>query len=315
MLDPKSAELLAWNRASQAQSYRQMGVAHARESYERSAVAIDLPCLPVGEVSDIDVKLPDRTLRARRYRPSKAAMAGTEPIMLFFHGGGFVIGSLATHDRLCRTIAIGARCQVISLDYRLAPEHRFPAAVDDAVQTLAWLRERIADFGADPARLVVGGDSAGGTLAAVCAFEARDRGWPLALQWLLYPGLNPRGDTASHREFSEGYLLDRDTIDWFYDQYIGRDQRETDRRHALVQAQSCARLAAAWVGVAQCDPLRDDGHQYVDRLLAAGVAAHCEEYAGLLHGFAQQRGFIPAAAAAIDHAVTALRDVLHAGQS
>jgi len=206
------------------------------------------------------------------------------PVLLYLHGGGFVIGSLDTHDSLCRQLALRSGAAVVALDYRLAPEHRFPTAVDDAWAALQWLHAHAATLGLDGSRLAVGGDSAGGTLAAVCALRARDQGLPLALQLLITPGTSAQGDTASRRLFANGFLLDAATIDWFFDQYIDRHHR-ADWRFAPLNHESLEGVAPACVILAECDPLVDEGIAYADRLRAAGVPVALELVRGLTHDF------------------------------
>ncbi|HYF58685.1 MAG TPA: alpha/beta hydrolase, partial [Burkholderiaceae bacterium] len=232
MLDPQVEKLLAWAAKAGGPTYQAIGAPAARAHYERIAGTLDIAPAPMHSVEDLRLELPGRTLRLRHYVPREHGWADPLPALLYFHGGGFTIGSVDTHDRVCRMLARDGGCAVLSLDYRLAPEHRFPAAVDDAFDALAWLRDEHGALGIDPARLAVGGDSAGGTLAAACALHARDRGWPLALQLLIYPGLAPRQDSASHREFAHGYLLDADVIQWFFGNYLGSDADRDDWRFA-----------------------------------------------------------------------------------
>jgi acetyl esterase len=196
-----------------------------------------------------------------------------------------VIGDIETHDSLCRQLALRSGGAVLSLAYRLAPEHRFPVAVDDCFDALQWLtRQGAAQLGLDASRLAVGGDSAGGTLAAVCALQARDRGLPLCLQVLITPGTTAHADTASHQQFAKGFLLDAEAITWFFDQYIAERQRE-DWRFAPLLAPDLEGVAPACVVLAECDPLVDEGLAYADRLRAAGVALDLELARGLTHDF------------------------------
>ena len=195
-----------------------------------------------------------------------------------------MIGDLDTHDTLCRELANHSGCAVVSVDYRLAPEHRFPAAVDDTWAVLRWLRESGGSLGFDGERLAVGGDSAGGTLAAVAAILARDHGVPLRAQLLITPGTTAHADTATHKLFANGFLLDAVTIEWFFDQYIDRSQRG-DWRFAPLNAESLDGVAPACLLLAECDPLCDEGLAYADRLRLAGVDVALELYRGMTHDF------------------------------
>jgi acetyl esterase len=215
-------------------------------------------------------------------------------VLLYLHGGGFTIGSLETHDSLCRQLALRSGAAVIALDYRLAPEHRFPVAVDDSWAALRWLTAQAASLGLDGTRLAVGGDSAGGTLAAVAAIHARDIGLPLRLQLLITPGTTAHADTASHRRFAHGYLLEAEGIAWFFDHYIDHVERR-DWRFAPLEAEDLDGVAPACVVLAECDPLVDEGLAYADRLRSAGVAVELELARGVTHDFIKLGRAIPEA--------------------
>ena len=219
-------------------------------------------------------------LRARLYAPSFDAL----PVLLYCHGGGFVIGGLNTHDSLCRQLTLRSGGAVVALDYRLAPEHPFPAAFDDAWAAMDALAHDAHAFGLDGSRLAVGGDSAGGTLAAACALHARDRGLALRAQLLITPGTTAHADTSSHRLFAEGFLLDAASIAWFFDLTIPYHRRR-DWRFAPLEADDVDGVAPACVILAECDPLVDEGIAYADRLRAAGVQVELELYRGLTHDF------------------------------
>ncbi|HOM15579.1 MAG TPA: alpha/beta hydrolase, partial [Rubrivivax sp.] len=229
------------------------------------------------------------------------------PVLLYLHGGGFVIGSLQTHDSLCRQLALRSGAAVVALDYRLAPEHRFPAAVDDAWAALRWLQRHARTLGIDGSRLAVGGDSAGGTLAAVCALRAREHGLPLALQLLITPGTSAYGDTASRRLFANGFLLDAATIEWFFGHYIDHAHRN-DWRFAPLQHDALEGVAPACVILAECDPLVDEGLAYADRLRAAGVPVALELYRGLTHDFIKMGRALAEAGHAQQAAADALKE-------
>lgn len=282
--------------------------AQARAAYEAGAEVLDLPRARLARVADIHLPGGDGAPRpARLYAPSDAPRPG----LLYLHGGGFVIGSLETHDSLCRQLALRSGRTVVALDYRLAPEHRFPAAVDDTWAALAAMAAAPADHGLSAAPLAVGGDSAGGTLAAVAALWARDRGLPLALQLLITPGTAARTDSASHHLFGHGFLLDRDAIAWFFDHYIDPHDRH-DWRFAPLQAELDG-VAPACVILAECDPLVDEGLAYADKLRAAGVPVRLELARGVTHDFIKMGRALKEAETALDFAATALRGAAPGG--
>ncbi len=279
--------------------------AEARAAYELGAGVLEVPKAALPRVEDL--RIPARgglQLPARLYAPETGRAL---PLLLYLHGGGFTVGSVDTHDVLCRELARLAGCMVVSLGYRLAPEHPFPSASDDAWDALAWVAANATRLGADPARLAVGGDSAGGTLAAVSAILARDAGLPLALQLLIYPGTTAHQDTPSHTEFAHGPVLDRAAIGWFFDQYIPSRAEREDWRFAPLLAPDVDGVAPAWIGLAECDPLVDEGVAYGDKLRAAGVAVDLEIYRGVTHEFIKMGRAIPEARQAHQDAARALR--------
>lgn len=282
-----------------------MTPAQAREFYNIGGPMLDLqPAPQVDRVEDITLPARDgHTLRARLYAPRSVTAL---PVLLYIHGGGFSVGSLTTHDVLCRQLSRQGHCAVVSLDYRLAPEHRFPTAVHDSWDALNWLHQNGHTLGLDTTRLAVGGDSAGGTLAAVCALMARDADLPLRLQLLFYPGCIARQDTVSHHTFAEGFMLDKATVDWFFDNYIDQADRD-DWRFAPTNASDHAGLAPAWIGLAECDPLVDEGLQYADTLRMAAVPVDLEIYKGVVHGFITMGRAIPDALQAHADAGRALK--------
>ena len=279
--------------------------AQARAAYEAGAQVLELPPAPLARVEDLHLPARDgAALPARLYAPSTEAAL---PLLLYLHGGGFTIGSVATHDVLCRELARLSGCMVVSLDYRLAPEHRFPTAHNDAWDALQWLAQHAASLGADPQRLAVGGDSAGGTLAAACALQARDAGLALALQLLFYPGTTAYQDTPSHSVFARGLVLDATAIDWFFGHYVALREERADWRFAPLNASDVEGVAPAWLGLAECDPLVDEGILYADKLRAAGVPVDLEIYRGVTHEFIKMGRAIPEARQAHHDAAQALR--------
>ena len=281
--------------------------AQARATYEQAAEVLDLPRAPLPVVQDISLPGGDGLPRpARRY----ASGTSTRPTLLYLHGGGFVIGSLNTHDSLCRQLALRSGWAVVALDYRLGPEHPFPAAVHDCWGALQALHAQAA---ADAQPVAVGGDSAGGTLAAVTALLARDQGLPLALQLLITPGTATATDSASHRRFGEGFLLDNATINWMFGHYITPSQHG-DWRFAPLLAEADG-LAPACLLLAECDPLVDEGLAYGDHLRAAGVPVTLELYKGVTHDFMKLGRVIKEAQHAMDAAAQALKSACPSAQN
>jgi len=289
----------------------------ARAFYELGSGVLDLQPHKMARVEDLALPTRDgHTLSARLWVPHAAAhphgpdatgTAMTLPVLLYYHGGGFTIGSVATHEVLCRHLAHLAQCAVVAVDYRLAPEHRFPTAVHDAWDSLLALKVQAPALGLDPSRIAVGGDSAGGTLAAVMALMARDARLPLALQLLFYPGTTAHQDTASHHTFAHGFVLESHAIDYFFDQYI---PNRTDREHwwfAPLLVPEVDGVAPCWMGLAECDPLVDEGVAYADRLRMAGVPVDLEIYRGVTHEFIKMGRAIPEALTAHQDAARALR--------
>jgi acetyl esterase len=297
LLTPTMAGLLDRIRRARRPPLHALGVAEARAAYEAGAEVLDLPRAPLADVSALT--LAGRP--ARRYAPEARPL----PALLYLHGGGFVIGGLETHDSLCRQLALRSGCAIVALDYRLAPEHPFPAAVDDTWAALEALLQHPAAAGIE--RLIgVGGDSAGGTLAAAAALHARDRGWPLALQLLITPGTTAHADTASHKLFADGFLLDAATIAWMFDHTIPHAHRR-DWRFAPLEADVDG-VAPACVILAECDPLVDEGLAYADRLRAAGVPVALELVRGVTHDFIKMGRALREAQPALAAAAAAIHE-------
>ena len=279
----------------------------ARLFYEMSASILDLPEPKMARVEDLQIPMRDSQLvKARLFAPVVKGQGAPLPCLVYFHGGGFTIGSIQTHNVLCRELARMGHCAVISVDYRLAPEHRFPVATNDAWDAVQWVANSSSKLGLRANALAVGGDSAGGTLAAVCAIQARDAGLKLALQLLIYPGTAARQETASHHTYDSGFMLDKATVDWFFDHYIDAKDRD-DWRFAPMLAERHDGLAPAWIGLAECDPLVDEGVAYADLLRMAGVPVDIEIYHGVVHGFVNMGRVIPEASRAHADAGLALK--------
>ncbi len=284
-----------------------LSAAQARAFYEAGSGVLDIPPHQLSRVEDFTFPARDgHAVAARLYAPAREAL----PALLYFHGGGFTIGSIATHDALCRALSHLAHCAVISVDYRLAPEHRFPVAVNDAWDAVQWVRTHAGQLRVEGARMAVGGDSAGGTLAAVCALMARDAGQALALQLLFYPGVAQKQDTPSHKAFGQGLVLEAPHIKYFFDHYIDVADRG-DWRFAPLNAADAEGVAPAWIGLAECDPLVDEGIAYADKLRAAGVAVDIEIYRGVTHEFIKMGRAIPQARTAHLDAARALRNAFN----
>jgi acetyl esterase len=280
--------------------------AAARDLADRGMLMIAgfAPRVQLAAVTDRTIPGPAGELPIRVYTP---AGDGPLPGIVFFHGGGFVIGNLDTHDTVCRRLSQRSGAVVVAVDYRLAPEHPWPAAPDDCLAATRWVGANGAELGIDTARLAVCGDSAGGNLAAVVTQRVRDEGGPaLVFQALMYPGVASEDDDfASRRENATGYLLDQETIDWFIDKYAGHV--EDRHRFAPLHATSFAGLPPAHIITAEYDPLRDEGAAYAQRLCAAGGEAQVSCYPGMIHGFWNYLGIVDAAAHATDEFADALR--------
>ena len=255
----------------------------AREAYRRHTTVTGGDPVPVGAVRDLTVEGAAGPLAARHYAPEEPG--GPHPLIVFFHGGGFVIGDLDTHDAPCRLLCRHAGAHVLAVDYRLAPEHPFPAAVEDGRAALRWATAHAAELGADPDRVAVAGDSAGGNISAVVAWQAAREGGPApVLQVLVYPATNMVEPTRSHELFGGGFLLTRELLEWFAAQYIaGADP--SDPRLSILGADDLHGVAPALVATAGFDPLRDEGEAYADRLRAAGTPVVLRRFPGLIHSF------------------------------
>lgn len=287
----------------------QLTPAQARREFDEASVALDLPPEPLARVETLVIPTRDsQRIDARLYAPRQRGDGPPLPVLLHFHSGGFTVGSLDSHASLCSAIAARTPCAVVSVAYRLAPEHKFPAAAHDAVDALAWLGANAAALGLDAGRIAVGGDSAGGTLSAMLALAARDDpALPQpCLQVLCYAGLGGSTDSESHRRYGHGHLLDTETIEWFYSQYL-RDARDReDWRFAPLRAASHRDVAPAWIVLAECDPLRDEGHAYARKLADAGVPVTVREYAGMVHEFLRMGNIVADAAQAHEDIAGAL---------
>jgi acetyl esterase len=306
-LDPQAKALLDMIALAGRIPYSQITPPQARAQYQelcrRTRKTAEWPV----SARDLELPGPAGALRARLYLP-RAAGPGAPPVLLFFHGGGWCIGDLATHDATCRQLASEARSAVLALDYRLAPEHPFPAAVEDCFAALRFLRAEGAHLGVDAARIAVGGDSAGGNLAAVTALYARDAGISLKAQLLIYPATDFSFERPSHEDYAEGFLLTRESIAWFSGNYRG-DAAVDDWRLSPLRAGDHKNLPPAIVIVGECDPLRDESRDYALTLASAGNEASFHLYPGMIHGFFTMGGAIAAADRAVAQSAALLARV------
>ena len=301
-LDEQSSALLEAMASSGVLAFRELGVDGCRRMIaQQSAFARGEP------IESVEERLVGAggTVPVRIFRPSSAPGL---PMLVFFHGGGWIMGGLDSHDPTCRALAARAGCVVVSVDYRLAPEHPFPAAVVDAMQATRWVAENAEDLGGDRTRIAVAGDSAGGNLAAVVAQRAGSEGTPLVFQLLIYPVIDRRMDRPSMVENATGFVLERADMEWFWSLYDPDGEAAEDPRAVPLMAADLRGLPPALVITAEHDPLRDEGEEYGSRLRAAGVPVSMSRYPGVFHGFFAMEGFLDAAAAAVEEAAGALRD-------
>ena len=280
-VDPQIQALL--DKGSGVPQTHTLPIDEARRLYE-ARIAVMTPGAEVAMVVERTIDGPGGPMKLRVYTPKGT---GPFPLMVFFHGSGFVLCSLDTHDGMCRNLAAGIGCVVVSVDYRLAPEHRFPAGPDDCLAATRWAASHAGELGADATRIMLAGDSAGGNMAAVTALRVRDEGGPaLVGQMLLYPVTDYHTPgTPSYAENAEGYGLTRDTMEWFWAHYLGDATHAAHPHASPLRAADLSRLPAAYVVSAEYDPLRDEAERYGDRLRAAGVPVEITRRPGMNHGF------------------------------
>ena len=283
-LDPQMKIILDAFNAAGPMFLRAETAEQARAKMRALLEANQIPAPAIYRVEDRHIAGADGQIAARIYTPEGSPPMG---VLVYFHGGGWVLGDLESHDRVCRALANGAGCVVVSIDYRLAPEHVFPAGAMDCYAATQWVAENAASFGADRSRMAVGGDSAGGNLAAAVSLMARDRGGPaINFQLLLYPVTDCALDTPSQKEFAEdGYVLSRADMEWFWKNYLDRAAEKNNPYACPLRAKNLSGLPPALVLTASHDPLRDEGERFAERLIAAGVKVTCTRYEGVTHGF------------------------------
>jgi len=304
-LDPQVRQWLKSISAAAPPPVEALSPAEARRQMEESIAALGEP-QPIHAIERRVAAGRGGEIPVRVYRPSAEPL----PVIVYFHGGGWVVGNLDTHDGFCRALAHAATAMVISVQYRLAPEHRFPAAAEDAYDATVWARDNLSSLGAHCGGVIVAGDSAGGNLAAAATLMARDRGGPpLAGQVLIYPITDHDFETPSYREFADDHFLTRGAMRWFWDQYCPDQAQRDDPYISPLRADELRGLPPALVITAQFDPLRDEGEAYAARLREAHVGVSLTRYDGMLHGFARRLNTFdkaPLAVAEISAAVKAM---------
>jgi acetyl esterase len=303
-LDPQARAVLDQMAEAGGPPINELSVNEARQAAAALAAMQGLP-EPIGGIEDRTLLGPGGGIPIRIYTPSGD---GPFPVLLYFHGGGWVIGDIESSDGLCRTLTNAVGCIVVSVDYRLAPEHPFPAAADDAYHATLWAATYASSFGGDPSRIAVCGDSAGGNLAAVVAQIARDRGQPeICFQLLIYPVTDAACDTPSYSENAEGYFLTREAMQWFWNHYIRIDADRDNPYASPLRAGNLAGLPSAMVITAEFDPLRDEGELYAERMRAAGVPVQLVRYHGMIHGFFAMSAIINQGKTAVQQSAATLR--------
>jgi acetyl esterase len=310
-LDPQVRAFIAEVEAAGAPPLEMLTPADARALQAQFVPQLAGAPEAVARVVEREIAGPGGRLPVRVYAPAGEALGA----LVWYHGGGFTIGGLDTADPACRALARRANCVVVSVGYRLAPEHPFPAAVDDACAAARWVAENAADLGYPSGRLAVGGDSGGGTLAIAATFAARDGAVPQpCFQLLVYPATGRGDGTPSYARYGAGgYLLTASQMDWFWRNYLPREADAADPRACPERAESLRGLPPAFVLLATCDPLHDEGRAYAGRLERDGVAVRVAEYGGMIHGFFTMPGVFDRARVAYDDAAAALRAALSAG--
>ena len=308
-LDGRTQWLLYLLARSGQPPVEQTTVVEARIGYDSFMLEMGGKAAPIGEMVDRTIAGPAGSLRIRLYRPA-GAVARLLPAILYIHGGGWVMGSLEGYDLVYRYICARAGCAVLAVDYRLAPEHKFPAGLDDAVAAYRWLTDDATNHGIDPARIVLAGDSAGGNIAAVAAQMLRHEARPPCLQWLIFPATDLGFSTASYASCGENFLVTRAAMEWFRGHYLNDLREIEDPRVSPLRATDLSDVAPALVFTNGIDPLRDEGQAYAERLAAAGTKVIHQEFDSLIHGFIGMRGALQAAARAMDDMVAGLRHEL-----
>jgi len=310
-LDPDAQLVLEMIRLAGRPPFETLTPDEARLAYINSRKVLQPPPESVAEIRDLTAPGPASDIKLRVYRASGTTSADQLPVLVYYHGGGWLLGDLDSHDGVCRRFANAARCCVVSVDYRMAPEHKFPAAVDDCIAATQWTVAQAGALGIDPARVAVGGDSAGGNLAAVMALLARDGALPpLTFQLLIYPATDMMMTTVSSQTITDGVPLTSKTMRWFIDHYMRDTTDERDWRASPLRAADLSGAAQALVLTCACDPLCDEGIAYARRLEREGVRVTHLHYSDQIHGFMSMGRIIRAADVAIDMMGAALQKAL-----
>ena len=306
-LDPQAKIILEEDAASGLPAYHELTPSAARKQMLDISAPVD-PLLMVERVEDHKIPGPGGEIPIRLYYPQGDSPF---PVIVYFHGGGWVIGDLETHHALCHALSKTSGCLVVAVDYRLAPENPYPAAVEDAYAATAWVADHACAIQADECRIAVLGDSAGGTQATVAAMMARDRGKPdLALQVLIYPITDYNFNTGSYRNNGEGYMLSRDMMKWFWGHYLEDELMADEPYVSPLRANDLSGLPQALILTAEYDPLRDEGEAYAQRLKEAGVEVKLTRYDGMIHGFMRMTSRLDKARLALDEVAGTLKTVL-----
>ena len=308
-LDPQCKAIIDAAAAAGGAPFDQNDHIASRKSYAGTTAIYRHSCGPLDAIENTQFPGPAGTVPVRIYRPDHDNGGPALPGLVFFHGGGWVVGDLDTHDHMCRHLAHGANIVVVAVDYRLAPEHKFPAALDDCCAAVRWVANEAGTLNIDGSCIAVGGDSAGGNLAAAVSIAMRDTQGPeIKLQLLIYPAVDFTADNDSLHENGDGYLLTRAAIEMFADLYLPNRESRSDPRASPQLRSNHANLPRAFIQTAEFDPLRDEGRAYAESLMAAGCPVEYKCYPGVVHGFARMCARVDAAVIALDNACGALRE-------
>ena len=308
-LDPQAEALLKNMEESGAPPFNKVSPAEARLMYDQGSELVRGDPPEPHSIENMDIPGKDGKIAAWAYRPSESKNL---PTLVFFHGGGFVIGSLKSHDTVCRSLCIEAQCLVISIDYRLAPENKYPAALDDAWTATNWIANNIESLGGDANHLVVAGDSAGGCLAAAVSLLAKESGSPdICKQILVYPCTDMSARFDSHREFGDGYRLTSELLEWFYNHYFSEKDDIMHWKASPLNAQDFTQLPPTFIISAGFDPLQDEAKAYAEKLKNAGVQVKLSHYEGMMHGFITMPGVIDKAKEALNECAEELKNVFY----
>ncbi|MGE0233223.1 MAG: alpha/beta hydrolase [Flavobacteriaceae bacterium] len=313
-LDSDTRKLLAWRIEIKAPYFQDLTPEQAREAMAAARKAANVTPPEIGDIENLTASKGAHSVGLRYYRPDRGRANGALPFLIFFHGGGWVIGDLESHDILCRQLVLGSGCAVIAVDYRLSPEHKYPAALEDAEIAVEWIFDNAEKLGLDAGHAGIGGDSAGGNLAAVMTLLSRDGKLPLLkFQFLAYPVTDLTMARRSYDVAAEGLPVTRETMEWFIGHYLNSDEQQTDWRASPVFARSLKGVPPAYIVSAGYDPLVDEGDAYARRLRAAGVPVKVDHYGGQIHGFLTMGAALPTAGKAVGEIGKVLKSALADG--